>query len=170
MSHSEPGVSACLTDGAVSAAVPFHWGGWAEGASNALMKGKVCFLIYLSLCQWSALLCHVAWRGCGVSIPGETQLDTALSLVWPCFGQGLHQAISRGASNTDSSYDPWAKLFCSKVAVYLIFLIIIFLSTIHNSAKYVTSSGTGEVLHLFFTVFLRFYNVKAWCISTDLCF
>lgn len=87
-------------------------------------------------------------------------LDTTLSLLLPCFEQELHQVISRGASNINSSVIH-EKNYCSKAAVYLIFLIMACISTRHNSAKYVTSSGTRKVLHLFFFL-LFFWALVMW--------
>lgn len=146
-------------------------GGWEKDVSNALMKGKASFLMYLLLCQWSGTVWRCperlwslhSWRYSNLN---WTQPWALLTLLWAGAASGHLQRCLQH----QLFYDPWEKLFYSKAAVSFIFLIMASLSTRHNSAKYVTSSSTGKVIHLFFTVFLSFCDVKAWCISTDLCF
>lgn len=153
----------------LSAPVPLHWGGGQRALKCSRERSDFWFICCYASGQ---VRYHVAQRDWRISMLGDTQTSTGyspepyLTLLWAGTASGylqrcLHHRLF---------YDPWEKLFCSKAGVYLVFFIMASISTRHNSAKYVTSSGRGKVLYLFFTVFLSFCNVKAGCISTDLCF
>lgn len=139
--------------GALSAALPLHWGVGKGGLKCSQERESSAF--WFICCYAGGQLLYRVAQSCEVSMLEDTQTSTGhnpepyFTLLWA--GSALSD-LQRCLQHR-LFCDPWEKLFCSKAAVYLIFLIVACISTRHNSANYVTSSGTGKVLHLFFYCF-----------------